>query len=306
MDESYFDLEGHQNWDDSQLVSLRISGKEMNKEVGYDLEYVLSSLGSFEKMVNKTYLYLNSRDRFSDSDRNQISIKLMNVEEGSFFSMLKIIYDNVLVPATPLVVENKEMVIGIIKSSYKFLKEKIKAEKEGKNVQVTQTSGEYGLNINVINNGSGSVTIEVPRGIPELSQKLVTDFQKITKPLDGTEIMDIEIKDELYDDEAIVLNAEDKALFEASTFTQDREVVITGKIIDSSYPKQNGRIDISKSDFIEKGIYKFTMYERMYSEDTWKSMYLSEKSYICKCKMEYNPAKNSKPNIKEIIIIDVA
>ncbi|MBO0423845.1 hypothetical protein [Enterococcus plantarum] len=306
MDESYFDLEGHQSWDDSQFISLRISGREMNKEIGYDLEYVLNSLSSFENMVNKTYLYLHGRNRFSESDKNKLSIKLMDVEEGSFLSVIKIVYDNVLVPATPLVVENKEMIVGIIKSSYKFLKEKIKAEKEGKDVQVTQTSGENGLNINVVNNGSGSVIIEAPRGVPEISQKLVSDFQKITKPVDGKEIDSIEIKELSETDGKVTFDATDKTLFEASTFTQDKEIIIIGKVLDSSYTKKNGKIQVIESDFVKKDVYKFVMDKDIQSEEVWREMYLHEQSYVCKCKMEYNPAKNAKPLIKEIVIIDAA
>lgn len=289
----------------SQRIRLRITGDEMNAEKGYKLDSVLISLANFEKLVNKTYLHINDRDRFRESDSDNISIRLMEVREGSFLSEMVIQYENVilpLIPIAPLVLDNREMIWGAIKSSYEFIKAKTTAMKEGKEVVVTQTANDNGININENN---GTVNITVNNGIPELAEKLKPEFNSIAKTIDGDSVASVELSEQMHDEtrNQLSLDSTDKDLFKISTFTQDEEVAINGKIIDGNYAYQNGRIRVTNSVTVPDGEYKFTVAEKLHAEDKWREMFLLERPYYCKKRVEFDPS-NPTLKILELIITD--
>lgn len=287
----------------TQKISLRITGEDMNAGSGYKLDSVLTSLSNFEKLVNKTYLHINDRDRFRESDSDKISIRLLEVKEGSFLSELAIKYQDIIVPALPLVINNSDMIWGAIKSSYDFIKAKTKAIKEGKEVVVTQNAD--GNVMNVSNNSNGIVNITVNNGIPDLANKLKPEFQAMARSIDGESVEKIEISE--LNDQGSVQNLsfdlKDKELFKVSTFTQDDEIAITGKIIDGNFVYKNGRIQIRNSSAIPDGEYKFSVSENLHAEEKWRDMFLQERPYYCKRRVEFDP---SNPGLKvlEVIITD--
>lgn len=286
----------------SQRIRLRITGDEMNAEKGYELDSVVTSLTNFEKLVNKTYLHINDRDRFREGDSEKISIRLMEVREGSFLSELEITYESVILPVVPLVLNNREMIWGAIKNSYEFIKAKTLAKKEGKEVVVTQTANDNGININ---DNSGTVNIHVNRGIPALSEKLKPEFDSMTKNIDGRKVTGIEISEQRDGGslQTLSLDNNDKELFKISTSTDDNEIQIVGKIIGGNYVSQNGKIEVTDSNELPVGEYRFSVSENLHAEAKWREMFLLERPYYCKRRFQYNPS-NSEIKIIELIITD--
>lgn len=174
-------------------IQIRISGQQMNKAEGYNLSEVLATLSSFESASKKVYLSLVGKSKFSYEDNEDFTIRLMDVREGSFLSECKIIYSSVIIPLVPVVVENKEVIWNTVKASYDFFKAKLSAKREGKEVSVNQTASEQGVNVYVDRNTGDNLTINVYPGIPEQALKLVPEFTRISKQIDGQKVNSIEI-----------------------------------------------------------------------------------------------------------------
>lgn len=299
-------LQQTQILDGKQKIKLRITGDEMNAENGYRLDGVLTSLHNFEQLINKTYLHINERSRLKDSDYDKVSIRLLSVEEGSFLSTLTIVYNDLLIPSLPLLIDNSEMLWGSIKLAYDFIKIKINAIKEGKEVMVTQTASENG--INVANNANGTINITVNQGIPELADKLKPQFRDMTRIIDGDDVSGIEITDTGNNTSTgtLSLDKNAKELFKKTTYTEDDEISIIGKIMDGNYSKQNGKIIIEDSSVIPGGEYKFSVSDNLHAEEKWREMFLQERPYYCKRRVEYDPNSQADQQLKilEIIITD--
>lgn len=285
-------------------IELRISGEEMNKQKGYELSTVLDSLQAFENMVTKTYLTASGKDRLSDHDKDNLKIRIVDIREGSFVSAMTILWEQTILPITPLIVENGSMIWNAITTAYEFLKVKIKAEKEGKNVEVTQTITDGGINTSIVN--SHHVTIYVDPGIPDLSNKLLPEFKRISKNIDGQNIEKVEIGEANSEDGNVVIDERTKQLFSKQTLTVDQEITIIGKVVNGDFLKQKGKIQISSAPSpIEEGVvYNFTAKDRLNNEQIWQEMFLREKEYLCKYRIEMDPQNLSLTNVIEIVMID--
>ncbi|OEG18871.1 hypothetical protein RV12_GL001572 [Enterococcus quebecensis] len=233
-------------------------------------------------------------------------MKLMNVEEGSLIAGLKIAYSDIIVPAIPLIIENKEIIWNSIKSSYEFLKAKITAAKEGKELTITQTTDTGGNNFLVKDVSDSTVNIYVYPGVDRLADELSPEFASMAKMVDGDQISSVEFTNsDTHDD--FKFTPEDKELFSRQTYTEDSVITITGKIYGGDFKSQSGKIDvISSSDFnvVSGDMYPFKINGNLDTEETWKEMFLEEKTYFCKKRIEINTTKNPIISVLELIIID--
>lgn len=278
----------------------------MNKAEGYDLPKVIESLDSFANLVTKAYLFSNDKQRFTKEDKDKFSIKLMDVHEGSFISEMQIVYTSKILPAIPMVIENRQVIIDAVKACYGFLKEKSKAEKEGKNLEVNQTSEANG--INVVNTGNGNVTITVNPGIPQMSQEIAPAIKRMAETVDGEEIESLIITNDFeHDEEPIKITKEDKKIFSSSTFVEETRIPFFGKIIDGNFYNQSGRIEVTECS-IERlkvgGIYPFSVKQNLQAEGVWKQMFLENKPYYGYARVTFNPISDPSIKVIEIIIDD--
>lgn len=290
-------------------IQIRISGQQMNKAEGYNLSEVLATLSSFENASKKVYLSLVGKSKFSYEDKEDFTIRLMDVSEGSFLSECKIIYSSVIIPLVPVVVENKEVIWNTVKASYDFLKAKLSAKREGKEVSVNQTASEQGVNVYVDRNTGDNLTINVYPGIPEQALRLVPEFTRISKQIDGQKVNSIELSssEKSEQKDVIFFDQQDKEIFSKRTFTEDRIFSLKGKIIDGAYSKLSGRIEVTETetDLVQVGnSYRFTVNSNLRSEEIWKQMFLEERPYYCKKRVEYDPSCEEVLKILEIIIVD--
>lgn len=290
----------------AENVNMRISGKKMNKSDGYDLPKVIESLDSFANLVTKAYLFSNDKQRFTKEDKDKFSIKLIDVHEGSFISEMQIVYTTTILPAIPMVIENRQVIIDAVKVCYEFLKEKSKVEKEGKILEVNQTSEANG--INVVNNGNGNVTINVNPGIPQMSQDIAPAIKRMAETVDGKEIESLIITDDFeHDDNPIKITKEDKEIFSSRTFVDETRITFFGKIIDGNFHNQSGRLEVidCNDDRLTIGdIYPFSVKENLQAEEVWKQMFLESKPYYGFVRVNFNPISNPSIKVIEIIIED--
>lgn len=289
----------------SEKLTIRLAGKEMNKEDGYQLDYILTTLQSVDKIAKKTYLHTNGGTRFTKQDEQNFSIRLMDVREGSFVSSLQIFYTDVWLPLVPVIIENREIILNSIKATFEFMKAKITATKEGKTVEIIQTTDTGGHNVNVQNISNSHVNIYVYPDVPALAEKVTPELAAITKIVDGDQIESLEISDG--DSEPLLVSSEDQDLFSTSTYTQDEVFSVRGKIVDGDFTKLRGQIEITEASDAQIDIgetYKFRVNDNLHAENKWKMMFLEDRPYYCKKRIQIDPKSVEMAKVIELIIID--
>lgn len=293
----------------SQNISFRVSGDEMTHDRGYQLDYVLSSLENVQDLITKTYLALNERQRFTESDGEKLIVRLKEVQEGSLWTLLQVDYNSLIVPATAFIAANPDFVLSTIKDSYSFLKAKFKAEKEGKAVHVEQKAEAGSMAIHDSFNGDNqTINIVIPAGMDKVAEQLQPQFSKMTENIDGKKVKSISIGDSLSSsgsDEPIKFDINDKEVFSGKTFLSEDEFQILGKITSGNFETNRGRIEIVQSDsdeLIIGRVYTAVIDEELHAEEVWKQMFLTKRPYYCKCR--YNKASNGQLKLKEVIITD--
>lgn len=286
----------------SQKVTFRVSGNEMTKKIGYNLDYVIEAFSNADNLIKKTYLALNDKERFMEHDAEKLTVRLTEVKEGSLLSELCIHYQSIIAPAMPFIISNQDFIMETIKDSYEFLKAKISAKKEGKTVDVIQKAGTSGININ---NNTGTVVITTPQGLPNVADKLNTPLTELAQSVDGKKITGIEIGAQDTKSANIRLDAKDKDIFGGTTVTTDDEFQFSGKIISGNYETNRGRIEISSSehDDLEAGqTYSVEINPELHAEETWKEMFLTDRPYYGKCTYQRNQEGTFK--VQKLIITD--
>lgn len=291
-----------------ERMEFKVTGNSMNDENGFDLSSALQSLSSFENLIIKTYLQANGKQRFTVADKSNISIQLKSIRQGSLISEIGILYNSVILPTIPLLVENGQFIIDTIRMSYDFLKEKISNEKEGKTVEINQNVDNH--SVAVTNTGPGNVTVNVYPGIPTYAEALAPTFQKMANSIDGDYIETISLTgNEIKSENKVAFNMSvaDKELFQGSTVITEDLISISGKIINGNFKNQNGQIEITACTDKRVNIgdtYSFSVAENLNAEEVWKEMFLEDKPYFCSLRLYYNPAGEVPYKVQEIIIQD--
>lgn len=287
----------------SQTVTFRVSGSEMTKSIGYNLDYVIEAFENADNLIKKTYLALNDRERFMEHDAEKLTIRLTEVKEGSLLSELCVQYQSIVAPAMPFIISNQDFIVETIKDAYEFLKAKISAKKEGKTVDVIQKAGTSGININ---NNSGTVVITAPQGLPKVAERLNQPITDLAQSIDGKNVSKIGIgSNGSLQNEVVTIDNKDKDLFVGTSVTTDDEFQFVGKIISGNYETNRGRITISSSehDDLEDGqTYSVEISPDLHAEEKWKEMFLTERPYYGKCKYQKNQEGTFK--VSKLIITD--
>lgn len=291
----------------AQVLTFRISGREMTKEKGYKLDSVLSTLQDANSLIKSTYLSLNNRQRFTDNDDEKIEVRLKEVREGSLVTDIGINCVNVILPMIPVLASDPEFILTTIKSSYKFLKAKITATKEGKEVEITQTTATTGINVAVTGNNN-VVKIAAPKGVPEVADKLQKSISRLTENIDNRNVDFISIgskKDSLNSPNNLELDSSDKELFAGKTLLTEDEFQLTGKIVSGNYETNKGKIEIlttDSDDLVVGNSYNVVIDDKLHIEEIWRKMFLIEKEYLAKCRMK--KSSNGEYKVAEVLITD--
>ena len=287
---------------DNQKITFKIAGNELQKEEGYNLRFILESLSSFETLLDKTYLHFENKSRMSENDKENLSIRLVEVREGSFIADLVIQMRDLALPIAPLVAENSEHIWNAVKTSYSYIKTVLKAREEGKEVELNMDNTQQG--IQVVNTGSGNVTININPEIPPLASKLAPTFSDMAKKVDGENVSSIQFSSE--DHVEVTFTEEEKVLFKKRNYLDETVFELSGKITGSYFSSLSGQIQILENQHgIPAGVYRFKATENFRDEDQWKSMYLEEKRYSCQKRISLDPTKGFEEKVEELQILAV-
>lgn len=291
------------NEQENTLIVLHISGNELEKNEGYNLRYILDSLKDFESLIDKTYLHFENKSRLSDEDKENLSLRLVDVREGSFIADLAIQMKEIVIPMAPLVAENSDFIWKMVKTSYTYLKTVLGAKKEGKtvNVQIDNSTD----SIVIVNNGTGNVDLTINPVISELSPKLSPIFSNIAKKVDGENVEKISFG-ESEDSNDMMFTTEDAKLFKKRQYLEETIINLQGKIVNSSYSSFSGLIEIFENEYaVPQGMYRFTTSQNLHSEDQWKNMYLVIRSFTCQKRVTIDPSRGLEETVSEIHLIGI-
>lgn len=286
-----------------QLISIKVSGSELQKSEGYNLRHVLDSLSSLEELVDKTYLYTQNKSRMSNSDRENISIRLNEIKEGSFVAELVIQMKDFILPIAPLIAENPTQIWKAIKDSYTFIKEFLTAKEEGNDVTINLDNNHEG--VQVVNSGSGNVEINVHSAIPALAERISPVLHNLANKIDGDDVSSIAFMEN--QEISMDFSEEEKRLFKKRTYLEEEYITLIGKITNPNFYGLSGQIQIYENEeYVPPGVYRFTAKkDNMNDEELWKEIYLVDKSYVCQKRVSFSTSQGFKEVVEELILINV-
>lgn len=286
-------------------ISLRVAGEALKPEDGYNLATVIEALKNAEDLIQKAYLVANHRSRFTEKDSEQVQIKLKKLRRGSLISELSVHLSDVVLPALPFLVDNREFIWEIIKTSLEFLRIKLKTENEDNQVKVVEDN--QTSSIKVVAKGKAKVTINVQQGVPELANGMQPVLSELANQIDGEKVKTIELFSDdpgsNKSDNVISMDYTDHELFTHATFTSTLQVEVLGKITSGNFDTNSGKIQILKSasqDIQPGKSYKLRINPELHAEEKWREMFLKTKPYFCK----YTLGGPDRNIVTEIIITD--
>lgn len=290
-----------------EKIVLRVAGSSMSWEDGYDLNNVIETLKDAQSLINKTYLSLNGRSRYTSNDDEYISLKITEFKKGSLITEMQVMYDTTIMPLVGTVANNPKMFWNVIKGSYDVLKTKMTAKKEGKEVEIViDNNSDSQINAPVITGNNNVVNITIPAFMQNLPDALQPEFDRISKHASEKGVSSISIGEESVGETGVTDNIKfdisDRDRFEAGSVTTNDMFAISGKIINANYNSLSGTIKITTSGTKLLQVdqeYRFKISDNLFAEEVWKEMFLSDKPYFCK--VQYN-TNNDK--IEMIYITD--
>lgn len=270
--------------DEHGKVTIHISGEAMDAQEGYDLKYLINALENFEKLSEKTYLYLISKDRLSKKDKENFGVYINEFRHGSFKADLWIKFETYVLPLIPVIGEHGGIIWNCILNSFNFFKDFSEAKQQGKIVTVESISDEAILVIG--DNNNVTINKTYPSYVTELAPKLAPQFVEMSKAVDGN----VEKLAFAHGDEGISLNESDKELFETKEYLSPTEMIVTGTITVLNSHKNTGKIQITKGD-LPLGEYRFDVQKDIRYPEYLASSMRKELSYRCYVKIKFDPSK---------------
>ena len=281
------------------IITLKLSGDSVGFDEGTDMMLLTNSLQSVEKIIISLYLYANNKDRMSSEDYRKLKLTLKNTRQGSWETDIVVFMSNVLLPLLPFAIRNASDIIVLVKNIYEFLKVKIQAEKNGKNVNYI-----YGSNntITIYNINTDTVNIECPEYIPEVSKKVAPYMKQLTSKINENELNSVKIGDGINN---IELRTEDSRLFKTHSQLSEQVYEITGKIIEAKATNFSGKMSIinNKNNFELPNEINFESENGIFDEELFKEFFLKEKNFFCRIQRHFDVKENYNSKINKLRVV---
>lgn len=291
---------------DGELIKFRIAGSEFNKDDGYNLKYVLDSLSVVESVIEKTYTYVQGKERFTKADEDNMKVKLAEVSEGSFRADLVIFLQNVALPLAPMFTfqDPKEM-WGLAVSCFKYLKQVFKAKEKGEKLQMEVRDNDN--SVVIINTGNGDVTA-YPAIVPALAKDLSPYFTRLGNMVteDG-KVSSISVGSNGSEkDDKIELDVQNKNLFKKRNYLDDEIITVEGVIFKIDVDKYTGTLNIYDGiDNIKPGKYNFSFIDPDSIDiNEIRESLKSFRTFRCMKSIRFNPA-NMTEEVIELKIVSI-
>lgn len=283
--------------ENNQKITIHIMGTAMDSEKGYELSYLIKSLQKFEKISQKTYLYLTSQNRMTEKANDDFKLYINDIRPGSFKADIVVFCQNYILPLVPIVTEHRDIIWECVLKSFEFLKSIAKAKKEGKTVQIEN----QGNNV-IVNTGDG-VTIDqfvYPNFIPELAERLAKPFSEMAGIVDG-DVEGVAFESKTGD---IILDIESSKYFKKHTYLTEKSFEIIGEMTVINSNNYKGKIKISDSEDFKDDEYSFELSNDLKYSEFLQSGFLREAKYRCSKKVIFDPTDPLGEKIVAVRILE--
>lgn len=286
-----------------EKIDFIISGTSMESKEGYELSYILESLSGFEKLVEKTYLFIEHKNRMNKEDKENLVLRIKKFEHGSFKAELLVQIKNNAIPLFILAADNSPYIWSMIKNSYNYIKNIVTIRANGDELVVTR-AGDGNIEVKTIGDNN-QVTVNVyPQYVEPLSKELSVPLTKISKNIDGEKIESIGFYSG--DGGDLYLTSEDRELFKSRTLLDEQNIILDGEITVSNANSYSGKIKIFENDFdVPIGEYPFDMEKSVRNRNFLQDNYLRSRRFKCQRKVKIDPSKNIYGDVVEIRIVDI-
>lgn len=270
-------------------IKIHLEGKAFDPKEGYNLFYLSESLSSFQNLVEKTYLYTESKNQMSNADRENLEVKLTNIEEGSFLSDAYICIRDLTLPMIPLIAETKpELIWQLIKQSYSFIRTTLKARKKGEvtKVEMNDSTG----SLQVVDNHGDIIINNINPAVIEVAGKTSSVYYKLAHLVtDDERVQRISFGESNSPEDSISLGPKEKDLFKRTTYLSDEIIQITGVMKRANGDSLTGRLEIHESEGIEAGQYQVDFLEKEDAPKILKESLFSERTFSCMVRYSFDP-----------------
>ncbi|HEP4726872.1 TPA: hypothetical protein VCU76_001294 [Streptococcus pyogenes] len=285
--------------EDEKRIALHISGEAMDDDKGYELKYLIKSLQSFEKISEKTYLFLINESRMTAENANDFKVYISDIRPGSFKADVILFCKTYILPLVPIVGDHGDLVWECILNSFDFLKKVSAAKKEGKSVHI-ENNGDKAIVI--VNNGN-NVTInnyEYPSYVPELGSHLAPHFAELAKVI-NPKIESVNFGSDVGD---LTIDSNNADLFKKRSYLTEENFEIVGEITVLNSHSYTGKIKISDNQSFDEGEYSFEVAKDLRFPEFLQSGVLHKVSYICCKKIVFDPTSPLSEKIVGVKILE--
>lgn len=280
-------------------IALHISGEAMDDDKGYELKYLIKSLQSFEKISEKTYLFLINESRMTAENANDFKVYISDIRPGSFKADVILFCQTYILPLVPIVGDHGDLIWECILNSFDFLKKVSAAKKEGKTVHI-ENNGDKAIVF--VNNGN-DVTInnyEYPGYVSELGEHLAPHFTELAKVI-NPKIESVNFGSDVGD---LTLDSNNADLFKKRSYLTEENFEIVGEITVLNSHSYTGKIKISDNQSFDEGEYSFEVAKDLRFPEFLQSGVLHKVSYICCKKIVFDPTSPLSEKIVGVKILE--
>lgn len=284
---------------DEKRIALHISGEAMDDDKGYELKYLIKSLQSFEKISEKTYLFLINESRMTAENANDFKVYISDIRPGSFKADVILFCQTYILPLVPIVGDHGDLIWECILNSFDFLKKVSAAKKEGKSVHI-ENNGDKAIVF--VNNGN-DVTInnyEYPSYVSELGEHLAPHFTELAKVI-NPKIESVNFGSDVGD---LTLDSNNADLFKKRSYLTEENFEIVGEITVLNSHSYTGKIKISDNQSFDEGEYSFEVAKDLRFPEFLQSGVLHKVSYICCKKIVFDPTSPLSEKIVGVKILE--
>lgn len=279
-----------------EKITITISGKAMDAQLGYELRYLLNYLSSVENLVEKTYLFSSEKSRMSDEDYQNLKVIMSNTREACFETDVYIQLKQTAIALIPLIAKDGKSIWEIIKQSYEYLKLVIDTRKEGKEVEIKQEGD--GI---IVTGNNNHITIN--KHVPEISKSLSPTFSKMARSIDGDNIRQVGFSSS--QDADFNLTEEDKERFKSKTLLYEEVLTIKGEIVASDFERHKGNIKVFEGQELLNDTYSFEVADEIKEKQIFKDSYLSSVKIKCQQRVKIDPAKEEMTKTIGLKVLDI-
>lgn len=271
-----------------------------NKE--YDLKQLTKALTSVQGLVEKTYLYLNDKDKFTKSDEKKLTIHIKDIRPGSFQATLDVVMNQVILPVTPLLTAmSPEDIWNLIKETFNYLKVVLGARKKGEKVIVKNVGNG---NVSVFINGTDNA-VNFNGIIPGLAKNLSSGFMELSKTINSDEVDSVMISDAGIEN-GIVMDEFSRNIFKNQPILEKETIEICAVITAIDGDKYSGILKVENEDKdVPQGSYRFSFIDTdTIPINELRDAFMNDRYFTCLLKKKMN-TKDLTEEIVEIKVVDM-